>query len=191
MLLVDSSGGAQRHFDQASNSFVSATCASSASGAANGQHALSMHNQIQNVLTGAPLLPSAEGEQRCIFDVLPLSQPNYLAAKDVRALNLEMVNRYLHLTDEGQMVATNTKGMLTAERACCSRVGGDRCGTWTICDGIDDEDQYSSSGLLHSFRRKLKFGLMTTDADPQIDGSYGSEHDDPAYSVGAINPKTP
>ena len=43
------------------------------------------------------------------------------------------------------MVATNTKGMLTVGVPVVP-VSGDRCGTWTICDGIDDEDQYAGSG---------------------------------------------
>ena len=37
---------------------------------------------------------------------------------------------------------------------------------------------------IHNFRRKIKFGLMTTDADPKVEGSYGSEQDEPAFSVG-------
>lgn len=69
---------------------------------------------------------------------------------------------------------------------CCTLRDGARCARWRPCgddslvfdDDLADPDRHiRRDGLIHANETRIKFGLMTSDGDPRVAGSYGTEHD--------------
>ena len=183
MFVINTSGSMQRTPDQNGTLSSFAQCAVSAAGASNGNHALSAMHQIQNVLSGAPRLPLNESSQRCIYDVLETSEAEHVKAVELYNTDIPFIRRSLMPTGTEVITSTNTKGYVLSERACCLQSNGDQCSAWRICDDEAGAASFNADGLLHQYGQAYKFGLMTTDFDPDVSDSFGEDEAQPSLSV--------
>ena len=183
MFLLDTSGHMQRSYVAENQKYPFAFCSSSAAGASNGEHRTSFMNQIQNVLTGAPVLPNGEDSQRCIYDVLETSEAEHSALSALYQTEQGFLRYFVQPTGANISVSTNRLGHVTAERACCIQSNDVGCAAWRICKRADETERFQSDGLIQQYADQYKFGLMTTDADPAKADSFGEDEDDANLTV--------
>jgi hypothetical protein len=183
MLVINTSGSMQRTPDQNGALSSFAQCAPGAAGASNGTHSLSVMNRIQNVLAGSPRLPINELTQRCIYDVLETSEAEHVKAVELFKTELPFIRRSIMPTGIDVITSTNRKGYVVSERACCLQSSNDQCSSWRICDDEGGSASFNTDGLLHQYSETYKFGLMTTDFDPNTADSFGEDETQPSLSV--------
>lgn len=119
---------------------------------------LSRMNLLKSVLTGTPL---PEDQYACIAEPAAID-----ARYDKPALGADRV-------------PVNNRSM------CCTLRAGQNCARWRPCaddsaafdDELADPDRHiRRDGIIIANETRIKFGMMTTDGNPGVAGSYGTEH---------------
>ncbi len=125
---------------------------------AGNQMMMSRMNLIKTVLGGAP---EPDTQYACIAEPAPID-----ARYDKPGLGPDRV-------------AVNNRSM------CCILRAGPVCTTWRPCaddspafddDLADPARHIRRDGLITANETRIKFGMMTTDGDPRVAASYGTEH---------------